>query len=243
MMKKFTVVGLLVVSALLESSSVCLADQRAYVWTYEYMTLPRGATELESYTTISTPDVNKFEGITSTEQQLELEVGMTDRFDFAIYQVFIQEPESDLRYKGYKLRARYRFGEKDKYPLDPLVYAEYKGKPDFSEHGIELKLVLAKDIGRLNIALNPILELEREDGEWEAEPEYAVGLSFGIVDELLRLGIEGKGSEHGHYVGPVISHGRQHAWMTLGSAIKASNIDEGKPELQVRLVVGIGLSD
>ncbi len=222
--------------------SVCLADRRAYVWTYEYMTLPRGGAELESYTTLSTPDADTFKGITSTEQQLELEVGMTDRFDFAIYQVFGQKPGSDLRYEGFKFRARYRFGEKNMYALDPLVYVEYKGKPDFSEHGMELKLVLAKDVGNLNFALNPIVEIEEEDDKWETELEYAAGLSYGLADGLLRLGVEAKGSEHGHYLGPVVSHGREHAWVALGSAVKISDIDAGNPELQIRMIVGVAFS-
>jgi len=220
-------------------TSEAYADRRSYVWTYEYLTMERGEAELESYFTLSTPDMGDMEGNTVTDLQFELEVGMSDRFDFAIYQVFSQYPEESLKYKGYKLRARYRFGEQGQYVLDPLAYVEYKGKPDFSEHGIELKIILAKDIGRFNMALNPILELEL-NGETEVEAEYAIGLNYEILS-LLSAGLEFKGSESGHYVGPTIGHGVEQLWMTLGTAFPITDIDEGKPEFQIRLLVGIGL--
>lgn len=214
------------------------ADRRSYVWTYEYNTVEKGEAELESYFTLSTPDIGKIKGSMSSNHQIELEVGMTERFDFAIYQVFNQNPGEGLKYKGFKLRIRYKIGEKGKYFLDPLIYFEYKGKPDFSEHGIEFKLILAKDIGRFNVSLNPIIEFERED-EWEVKPEYAIAMSYEI-NELLRVGLEAKGNEKGHYIGPVISHGREDLWIALGSAFKIGEMKEGKPEFQIRMLLGIG---
>jgi len=215
-----------------------MADQRSYVWTYEYLTVPRGEAELETYFTISAPDKDNLEGNTSTEHRLELEVGMTECFDFAIYQIFSQAPEEGLEYDGFQLRARYRIGEKGKYFVDPLIYLEYKGVPDFSEHGLEAKLILARDIGRFNIALNPILEFEFGD-ENEVDPEYALGMSYWIND-LLRLGIEAKGSADGHYFGPVIAHGKGRFWVTLGSAFNVGSVEQGKPEFQIRMLLGIG---
>lgn len=72
------------------------SDQRIYVWTYEYKTMHRGEAEFEHYFTLSTPKLDKMEGQTSVEHQLELEVGMTDHFDFAIYQVLKQNPGDKL---------------------------------------------------------------------------------------------------------------------------------------------------
>lgn len=217
-----------------------LADKRNYVWTYEYQTMKRGEAEVEDYFTISTPDSGGFKGKAIVEHQIELEVGMTDRFDFAIYQIFRQKPDEPLKYEGYKLRWRYRFGEKNQYFLDPLLYLEYTGVPDFSEHKIEIKGILAKDWKRWNLALNPHMEWEREKGKWESNPGYAVGMSYGF-HRLLRLGIEIKGSENGHYIGPVIAHGKGDLWVTLGSAFKISHIDAGKPEVQIRMLLGVGV--
>ncbi|MFQ5869378.1 MAG: hypothetical protein ACE5JC_05705 [Candidatus Zixiibacteriota bacterium] len=220
-------------------ASEAFADRRSYVWTYEYKTVEKGEAEVESYFTLSTPDIGKIKGTMGSEHQIELEVGMTEHFDFSIYQVFSQNPGEGLEYKGFKLRSRYRIGEKGRYILDPLIYLEYKGKPDFSEHGVEFKLVLAKDAGRFNIALNPVFEFERKQ-EWEFEPEYAVGISYEI-GELLRVGLEAKGSEDGDYLGPVVSHGREDLWVTLGSAFQVGEIEDGKPEFQIRMLLGVGL--
>jgi hypothetical protein len=219
---------------------MALADKRSYVWTYEYLTMERGEVELEHYLTFSSPTSNSFEGVTSTDHNIEIEVGMTDRFDFSIYQVFKQTPESVLSYSGYKLRARYRIGEKNKYLMDPLLYFEYKGKPDFSDHSYEGKLILAKDFNNFNIAINPVFEMEYEHSEWESEIKYNVGMNYKI-DGLLNIGIEARGSENGHYLGPVISHGTGKAWFALGSAIAITEIKNEKPEIMIRMILGINL--
>jgi len=216
------------------------ADKRSYVWTYEYQTMEAGEVELEHYLTLSSPTANSFEGVTATEHNVEIEVGMTDRFDFSIYQVFKQAPESPLSYSGYKLRFRYRIGEKNEYFMNPLLYFEYKGKPDFSEHGYEGKLILAKDFNNFNIAINPVFEYEYENAKWESELKYNAGISYKL-DGLLKIGIEARGGENGHYIGPVISHGTGKAWIALGSAIAITNIKNSKPEMMIRMILGINL--
>ena len=226
-------------SFMLMITSISISDDRTYVWTYEYKTIEKGEGEIEIYTTFSTLDIEKIKGYMSVEHQLELEVGMSERFDFSIYQIFNQDPGESLKYKGFKLRSRYKIGKKGKYFFDPLIYLEYKGIPDFSKHGIEFKIILAKDIGKLNISINPILEFEYEN-ELEIEPGYAVGTSFEI-GSLFGVGLEIKGSKKGHYMGPVISHGTENLWVALGSAIKIGKINENKPELQIRMLLGISL--
>ncbi len=222
------------------SSSIIKADKRSYVWTYEYKTLEAGEVEFEHYLTLSTPLSDSFKGVTTTDHNIEFEIGMNDRFDFAVYQVFGQVPESSLKYKGYKLRFRYRLGEKGGYFMDPLIYFEYKGKPDFSEHGLEGKLILAKDIGNFNIALNPVIEYEYEGNRWESELKYYAGIRYKVSD-LLALGLEARGGMNGHYVGPVISHGTDKAWVAFGSAIAVTNIKNNKPKLMLRMIIGIEL--
>ena len=112
--------------------TLLFADQRHFVWTYEYKTVSRGEVEFEHYYTCSYPNSSDLSESINIGHELELEIGMNERFDFAIYHQF--EQQTDLRYKGYKLRGRYRIGEKNKYLLDPVLYMEYHGKPDFSEN-------------------------------------------------------------------------------------------------------------
>ena len=65
------------------------------------------------------------------------------------------------------MRARRRFSERGQLIVDPLIYFEYKGVPDFSAHETEAKLILAKTAGRIEWAVNPQIEIEREAGETE----------------------------------------------------------------------------
>lgn len=213
------------------------ADKRFYVWTYEYKTEEKGKAELEYYLTFSSTDFSNLKETLSTEHQVEFEVGMTDKFDIALYQVFEQPVDDQFSYKGFKLRARYKISEKNKLFLDPLIYIEYKANPTFTKNELEFKLILAKDIGKFNISINPIFEFENEE-EWEFKPEYALGLSYEI-NPLLRIGLESKGGSNGYYIGSVISHGKTHAWVALGSAFKITNIKENKPEFQIRLLMGL----
>ena len=126
------------------------------------------------------------------------------------------------------------------YRLDPLLYLEYHGKPDFSEHGIESKLILAKETEKIIVSFNPVLEIEIEDDEIEIETEYAMGLSYKI-NKLFHAGIELKGSEYGHYWGPTISHGTHDIWFSLGSAFALGTVKEGKAEMEIRMIIGVEL--
>jgi hypothetical protein len=165
---------------------------------------------------------------------------MNDKFDFSIYQNFEQPAGGAFQYSGYKLRARYKFGEKNQYLMDPLLYFEYKGKPDFTKHVLEGKLILAKDFESFHYAINPVFEIEYEDGEKEYELKYNAGSCYRI-NELLRIGLEIKGGKNGHYLGPVISHGKDTFWVALGSAFSLTKIINNKPEFMLRMILGIHL--
>ncbi len=231
---------LLIALSILTIGVSAYADNRAYVWTYEYKTMEAGEVEFEHYLTLSTLSSDTFKGMTSVEHNVEFEIGMTNHFDFAIYQVFKQLPEAPLKYNGYKLRFRYRFGEKGDYLMDPILYFEYKGKPDFSEHGLEGKLILAKDINKFNVAINPVFEYEYEHNQWESKIKYNAGVSYNL-NGLFKVGLEARGSENGHYIGPVVSHGTEKAWAAFGSAIAITDIKNKKPEVMLRMILGINL--
>ena len=117
---------------------------------------------------------------------------------------------------------------------------EYHGKPDFSEHGIESKLILAKETEKIIASFNPVLEIEIEDDESEIETEYALGLTYKL-NKLLHAGIELKGSEYGHYWGPTISHGTHDIWFSLGAAFALGTVKEGKAEMEIRMIMGVGI--
>ena len=221
-------------------TSAIIGDNRSYVWTYEYKTMERGKAEFEHYLTLKAPKMDSLAGSVTTVHNVEFEFGMNDHFDFSIYQNFQQPADGNFQYTGYKLRARYRFGEKNKYLMDPLLYFEYKGKPDFSKHVLEWKLILAKDFESFNYAINPVFEIEYEDGEKEYEFKYNAGSCYRI-NKLLRIGLEIKGGKNGHYLGPVISHGNDTFWVALGSAVAFTEIKNNKPGFMLRMILGIHL--
>ena len=220
-------------------TGLCIADQRHFVWTYEYKTVSKGEVEFEHYYTTSHPNSSDLSEGMKIGHQLELEIGMNEKYDFAVYHQFEQQ-NSFVYYKGYKLRWRYRFGENNQYFVDPLLYLEYHGKPDFSEHGIETKIILAKETTNMIISFNPVLEFEIEEDENEIEAEYAAGLSYKI-NKLLRAGFEIKGSNNGHYFGPTISHGAHDIWFSLGSAFAVGAVIGEKPDMEIRMIMGIGI--
>lgn len=217
------------------------ADKRNYAWTYEFQTVQKGSSELEHYMTFSSPDGSHLKGNVTTVHQLEYEIGMGDGFDAAIYNIFVQNPGGSLNYDGFKIKTRAKLADKDKFFVDPLLYLEYEGKPDFSEHEIEIKLILAKDFGGFNISFNPIFDIMKEDGEkWHTLPGYAVGISYHI-HELFTLGIESKGDRTGKYLGFVLSHGRENAWIAISPSFNIGQVDKGQPEFYLRTIIGLKL--
>ncbi len=220
--------------------SFSMADQRSFVWTYEYMIMEQGEAEIEQYTTYGVTDFDEFEGNTSTELNFEAEIGMNKHYDIAIYQNFKQASNGSLFYSGFKLRTRYKIGEKGDFIIDPLIYIEYKGVPDFHKHEIETKIIFEKDFGNFRIALNPYFEYEIEDDKSEFVPKYAFGMKYQL-SKLLSLGLEGTGDKNANYIGPTIAHGSRKYWSALGFLYSYGNITEGKPEFQLRLILGLFL--
>ena len=85
------------------------ADRRGYVWTYEYLTMPKGQAEMEYYLTHKIPDLHKYDEKNTWEHQFELEYGLTDHWDISMYQRFQQtntDSDDKFEYTGTKLRTR-----------------------------------------------------------------------------------------------------------------------------------------
>jgi hypothetical protein len=227
-----------VLFAILGMAGVVSADRRSYVWTYEYHTMPKGMAEIEYYVNTDVPDTSD-SGINTWKHQVELEYGITDRWDVSMYQVFKQnnnDDTSEFEYEGFKVRTRYRLGESGLYPLDTLLYLEWIRNDDFSESNVlEGKLVLAKDIQRINLAYNQIIEQEVDGGK--PEHEYAAGASIEI-SPAFRLGLESKGSytDDKYYLGPTISWGQEKFWVSLGIAW---GLNDRSSDFTSQMILGI----
>lgn len=215
------------------------ADRRSYVWTYQYMTLPEGVTELEFYQTTNLSLTDKW------EYRIEVENGITDQFDFSVYQIFEQQESEAFKWNAIQFRIRYRFGEVNEYFIDPLLYLEYNRKIDFkSPNKFEAKFILAKTVKKINIAINPVYEYFFAPGA-----EHEIGLDFGISYEFnprfivgfestSRFEFEGEETEIGSYLGPAISFASGNWWYTIGVG---KGITDDSDDARVRLLMGIQL--
>ena len=241
LMKK-TVAGAAIVAALLAAvPGPAKADPRSYVWTYEYMTVREGHAELEYYSTTEVADTAAPE-TSSWKHQVELEYGLTPRTDVAMYQNFKQSntPTSKtFSYDGMKLRLRHRLAEKGKLPVDTLLYAEYVRSTDLSVQGaLEAKLVLAKDLGRLNLAYNQVVEFPLEKLA-DAEHRFSAGASWKFSG-MLKAGFEATGDyrANAYHAGPTV-HMRARdmkVWVNLGYL---AGLNSDSKDAQTRLIVGV----
>lgn len=215
------------------------ADRKSYVWTYEYMTMPKGTAELEYYLTHKAPDLHNYDKKNTWQHQVELEYGLTDVWDIAVYQRWQQTntaSEDKFDYTGSKFRTRYRLGEKGMYPVDTLFYLEYI-RPDNSNDAeiLEGKLILAKDFGRVNVAYNQILKvgINNKGGN---ENEYALGLNYEFSPSW-KVGLESTGNytEDKYYIGPTVSWASKKFWIGFGAL---RGINDRSDDFRARLIIG-----
>lgn len=227
------------------------ADRRSFVWNYEAKTMQKGEAEIEYYLTGS---VSKADGAVDEdltfEHRAEVEYGVTDNFDVAMYQVFRQVEGEELRYRGYKVRGRYRFGDIGQRFIDPLIYLEVHHNPLSEEVTFEQKIVLAKNINNFIIALNLTTEQEikyKDNAkEYLFKPSLALGyqirpwITVALEMEDRALSISPGGFDHNSFhVGPTISLAGQTIWWNVGALVQATTAYDSEPRYQVRTLAGI----
>ena len=215
------------------------ADRRNYVWTYQYVTIPKNVTELEFYQT------TKMRATDDWEYRIEVEHGLTDYWDFSVYQIFSQEQDASMKWDAVQFRTRYRLGEEGQFFFDPLLYFEYNRKIDLKKKNkFETKLILAKTMTKFNLAINPVYELfaapdiEHEAGldvgfSYEFSPKVILG-----VESTSRIEFEDDETEVGSYFGPTVSFASGHWWYAIGAAW---GITEDSDDVRVRFLMGIQL--
>lgn len=239
--RRSTVAGFCLATIILASlhPQIASADRRLYVWSYGYNTTTQGEMELEHYLTSTTANA-RHAGSTSWEQRFELETGLTRRWDFALYQIFSQPVGGDFHYDAFQLRTRYRLGEIGQWPVDPLLYLEYRRSSRFTDpNKFEGKLVLAHDFRRVNVAVNLIEELKFAPGA-EYETGYATGISvelhpvFSIAAEAF--GDIAKDGAKTHYAGPTISLSQDRWFYNIGVAL---GLNRASADVTARGIVGV----
>lgn len=252
---------LVLVPGVLALASTAHADRRAFVHTYEYMTIAGGDVELEVWNTQSRAGFGDDSGTSFFDLQLEIEYGITDHWDIALYQVIAQTDgptpmESEgLHFSETKLETRYRFAERGELPVDTVAYFEIAKGFGETHWEFEPKIILARDFGRASVALNLIPELELEEevdamGETELELEFEPGWALGATYELmpaLKLGGEtfgslsspGNNNDLFWWIGPSVGWAPSpKLWVAATAAV---GLTDNSDDLLVRFIVGLGI--
>ena len=215
-----TVLLALVVLAL---PAAARADRRYYAFTYNAATAEPGGLDVELWGTLfqapskGAPDLWQW--------MLELETGITDRWDVALYGVMTYE-SGVTAFQAVKLESRYRLSHPGEWFVDPVLYLEVKKEfTGDKPWAIEEKVIVAKDLGPVNLSLNLSAEQEWPSGggtglEWS----YNLGASYEIVP-ALRAGAETYGAwtrppgepyVFTTYAGPAVSVAFWRMWLVAG---------------------------
>ena len=169
---------------------------------------------------------------------VELEVGLTDRLMIAGYLDFQDPAGESLSFtRSRAVFLRYRFAETGEFFFDPAVYAEYYVPRSSyrSSETLEIRLILERAFGDVDLRLNPIFEKKTsgEDIEEGIEFEYAAGMYYGGL-EALRPGLEVHG-EAGEFSGFESTAEQTHYLFPT--------VDVEIGELEWHLGAGVGLTE
>lgn len=259
---------IVVLLAAVVAPGVAWATPRALPFSYPYATLGKGGLELEQFV-----DMTPVRGLDTTGElryaplgilTTELEYGLTDRLELALYIQLSENPasgtgESALHFDGIKQRLRLRLAEAGEWPIDVALYGELAELRNELE--VEAKIILEKRLGRLQVLVNLWAEHEfYYDGrrEWVLHP--TAGASFEITP-AVHLGVEywmhgefGGGAPAGafnpaphHYAGPALLLLFNRFWWNIGPSIRLDALDRPTQlgdqfgRLWVRTIVGIDL--
>ncbi len=174
----------IVTMSILLIANSAYADRRNFAFTYEPRTIPTGHAELEYYMTGAVKHNRLLdEHVYAWSHQFEVEYGVFDGFDLAMYQMY-----SPSAWQGYKLRARYMPFARGELPIDFLLYLEFIQLAN-GDVALEERLVLGREFGNLIFALDTMYEQGPLDGDigQKLNTSLAVGYAF---THWFTLGLE-----------------------------------------------------
>ena len=227
------------------------AGQRRFAYNYETLTAPKGSIELENWVTWKHAD--RIGGNEDTWQfRHEIEWGVTDRFQLALYMADWQYDDNDdeghdARYNGTAIEAIYNLSNPNTDWIGSAIYGEVA----VGEHlwKVEAKLLLEKRFGPLSIVYNASLEAEWAGKDYHDETgefQQTVGVSYDLTKNLS-IGFEAlheiempdwEETESGRiFLGPNISVRAGRFYGTLAWLWQTTHIED-EPDFQPRLIVG-----
>jgi hypothetical protein len=224
--KKSTVV---VLAAVALAPALARADRRYYGETYNATTAHQAP---------------KAEGNAHLwRHQLELETGITDRWDIALYNVWVRPQGDSTKYEATKIESRYRLTRPGEWVVDPILYLELKKEwIEDKPFAVEEKLIVGKDVGAWNTSLNLVAEQEFiPGGDREYEYGYAAGTSYEVLP-WVRVGGEvfgdwkraGGDTTSEHWAGPALSVAYSRVWLVTALGF---GLNDDSEQLRARAVL------
>lgn len=223
------------------------ADRRKYVWTYQTTTMAPDAKEFEFYTT----GAENGTSADNWEYKVEVEQGITSKFDIGIYQIFTQTEGASLKWDAFQFRGRYRLGLPGEVIFDPVLYVEYRRKLEHKagQNKLEGKLLVGKDIEKINISANPVIEYMWAKDEFSyTEVGFDGGISY-APSFRFSIGLEtttrqyyykdpDKNNKYKTSFGPTVSFASGDSYYSFGVAW---GMNDEADDAQFRFIMGIGL--
>jgi len=166
---------------------------------YGAETAPRRAWELETHLNYIARGTTTFDGpVAPSEHQfhlaVELTMGLTEHWEVTAYLLSAYRPGPGVEYAGWRLRSRVRAPVSWGLPVDLGLAAELEFSPaayDETTAGLEIRPILEKRVGRVQLQLNPVIEraltATSGEAEWELEPSGRIGVT---VSKRVALSIE-----------------------------------------------------
>jgi hypothetical protein len=242
----------LVLLLLILLAASAFAGSRRFTYVYEVTTSPPGDVEVENWITWKTrrPDDRGFDQV---EFRQELEFGITDKFQAAIYVADwsyhrgLYAGERGFTLSGSALELIYNLTNPVADPVGLAVYQEFQ--VGYRRFESESKLLAQKNLGRFVVAYNATLEAEWEgEGLEERHGEFqqSLGLSYEVNPRLL-FGAEfvhevafpdWSDTERGKFLaGPNVSI-RQGTWWATLTALGQITRAGDEPDFQFRTIFG-----
>lgn len=227
------------------------ASELRFVYNYEATTAPKGLLELEQWFTFKDYDDRQ-----RYEFRTEVEYGVTDRFQLGLYL-------SDWRYtdnatgkdkaewRTAGVEGIYSLTDPSKDAIGSALYGEVLLGPE--KFALEGKLLLQKNLGRLALVYNFVLE-----AEWEGESLRNLDERMGVIKNTLgaswqvspsfMIGAEAlheveweeweEAGDPVFYAGPNLSFRQGKGFATAAGLFQLGDV-AGEADTQVRLIVGL----
>ena len=251
-MQKLIMVSVLLGTALFSWTGSAFAGARRFTYVYEATTSPAKSLESETWITWGTSPADEYR-FNSVDFRQEIEIGITDRFQLAIYVAdwaYTEDPaenEHGFEFEHSAIEAIYNLTNPTTDFLGSALYGEFLGGPEELE--LESKLILQKNVGRFVFAYNATLEAKWEgDGYAEKEGEFAQ--SFGASYEISPAWLAGaevlhevelpewsEAEDSVVYAGPNLSYRHNNWWATVTPLFQLTRVSS-EVDFQTRLIFG-----